>query len=343
MALLVLYGALGWAQTVAIASYNVENLFDGVDDGTEYPEYDSGTGAWDEARFKKRVELVGRAIKAIREGGPDILVLIEVESKRALDALADGPLAPYGYSYRLVPRAPGSAANVAILSRHAPIRAQAHAVETGAEFSQRYILELEFLIGGRPLVVFANHWKSKTGGAEDTEPKRRAQAALLAERVRLLLASRPSLDIVACGDFNEEPDEYEQRGGRYATALRPAASVADPARARAATRDAILTAPTAGISAEAARLGQDFVLLASPWLDPGHEGRGSYRSGARWERIDGFLLSQGLMDAANFSFASFKAIDAAFLLSSSGKPLRWDGKRLSGYSDHLPILLELSH
>ena len=166
---------------------------------------------------------------------------------------------------------------------------------------------------------------------------------MLAERIRFLHASRPALDIVACGDFNEEPDEYELRGGRYATALRLAASVADPARASVASKDAILTSPTASLLSEAARLGGGFVVMGSPWLDPRQEGRGSYRSGTRWERIDGFLLGAGLMDSLAFSYKSFRVIDDAFLLSSSGKPLRWDAKRLSGYSDHLPILLELSY
>ena len=32
---------------VTVLSYNVENLFDDVDNGTEYPENDPGAGEWD--------------------------------------------------------------------------------------------------------------------------------------------------------------------------------------------------------------------------------------------------------------------------------------------------------
>jgi exonuclease III len=204
-----------------------------------------------------------------------------------------------------------------------------HAASTPEGRAGRDILELELDAYGRKLVVMACHWKSKSGsGAAGTEEARRADAALVRSRVAARLASDPAAEILVCGDFNESPDEFLRVKKRYATAFMPAEE------ADSALPERLLVASS---SDDALPLDGEAVLF-SPWEEGGGYSY-SYR-GSR-ERLDGFLLSPGLLDGAGLSFKSFSVIDADFLLDGEGAPLAWPGAGTTGYSDHLPIFLSL--
>ena len=71
---------------VTVLSYNVQNLFDDVDDGLEYDEYRSSSG-WDRDAYFARLSRVDEVVR-LATGATlvDAIVLQEVESPRvALD------------------------------------------------------------------------------------------------------------------------------------------------------------------------------------------------------------------------------------------------------------------
>jgi len=52
---------------LVIMSWNVENLFDGIDNGTEYQEFDPGEGSWDDVTMcigGKTIQTVGKPSKS---------------------------------------------------------------------------------------------------------------------------------------------------------------------------------------------------------------------------------------------------------------------------------------
>ena len=53
--------------------------------------------------------------------------------------------------------------------------------------------------------LFVNHWTSRWGGREETNPKRAAIAKLLAHTVAAILEKDPQANIILMGDFNDEP------------------------------------------------------------------------------------------------------------------------------------------
>jgi hypothetical protein len=53
--------------------------------------------------------------------------------------------------------------------------------------------------------IFVNHWKSRTGGASETESQRIENATNLKHLADSLLAANPKANIVMMGDFNDEP------------------------------------------------------------------------------------------------------------------------------------------
>lgn len=333
------------AESLAVMSYNVENLFDTADDGGEYPEFSVAMGKWDEARYKARLERLAAVVLAAapEKKGPDILCLVEVENRGVLEELRTGALKASGYVASALAPAPGQAVNCGILSRFPIEETKAHAITTGSR-QGRYILEAEIGIGSRRLAVFVCHWKSKLEGAEETEAERVAAASLLVDLVSRILEADPGEEFLVCGDFNENPDEYERVGRRYPTAFMPASL-------RGSEEASSLCEPclfVAGEEGEAGLTGGRLSLY-SPWFAAGTAGGSaagdvdySYVMKGEKERIDGFLLSPGLLDEEGLSFASFSPLAADFLLDAKGVPLSYQPSRGSGYSDHLPIILGLS-
>ena len=248
-------------------SYNVENLFDDVDNGTEFRQYDPGAGKWNTESFALRVDTIAEVVRKAVPGGPDILLLQEIENENALRVLRDRGLAGMGYDHLVMVPKRRLAANVAILSR-LPV-ARVHTWQVGAFESSpvRDILEIEIEREGRILHLLDNHWKSKTDGARQTEVSRQEAAGVVARRLREILAADPAADVVVAGDFNESVDEYARAARGYLTALIPE-DVTVPIEARAAT---------IVLSGNARRLGivEDSLVLYEPWFELAPSQRGS--------------------------------------------------------------------
>lgn len=319
--------------SLVVMSWNVLSLFDAVEDGNEYADFSISRGTWGETRYRNRLELLGKAILASREKGPgsppgpDIVCLIEIEKESILADLAAGVLAEGGYRYRGFAKAPGSPIGVGVLSRLPISEARAWGLVLG-ERSERPILEARIAAGEASLVIFVCHWKSKIEGAAVTEPARRASAGLLSRLMTERQAALPGAAILACGDFNENPDEYARTGRRYPTAFMPA--------------------PEAGASGEGAiRLGDRKTvgsgeardLFFSPWSES--EAYSYVHQGIR-ERIDGFVVASGLLDGRDLELRDFQVFDGAGLVDDAGRPLPWSNATARGWSDHLPLLLGIS-
>ena len=334
------------AQRVVIMSYNVENLFDATDAGSEYAEYSVAAGRWDAARYKTRLGRLAEVVRAAAPTtkGPDVVCLMEVETRGVLEELRTGPLAGSGYKAAALVPAPHQAVNCGVLSR-LPLRGlRALGLAAGVR-EGRHILEVGLDVGGRELTVFVCHWKSKLEGAEATEAERREASALVAGRVAELLGQNPAAELFVCGDFNENPDEYALVEGAYRTALMPASASPDgsagsiaplpQAERDAAERKTIFVADAVKDAGPGSSAGP---ILYSPWAEWGGY---SYFFKGRGERIDGYLLAPGLLDGEGLTFAAFRSLPEAFLLDAQGLPVSYNAATGAGYSDHLPIVLEL--
>jgi endonuclease/exonuclease/phosphatase family metal-dependent hydrolase len=317
-------------------TYNVENLFDDVDNGTEFPEFDPSRGRWTAELFRLRVDTIAEVVRKAVPGGPDILMLQEVENENALRTLAGSGLKDLGYSRAVIVPKKGLAANVAVLTRLPVSRVNAFQVGRSKAGIVRDVVEVVIEKEGCTLHLLNNHWKSKTGGPQQTEDSRLEAARVVVRRVREILSLNPTADVVVAGDLNESTDEQERTGGRYQTAL---LSLGAQVPARYAESGIFLTG-----SPEEAGIAGDRLVLYDPWLELEPERRGSYFYGAAWETYDHFLLSPGLFDGQGFSCrkGSFTVFRPAFLLMDNGSPRKWSGlKGKKGYSDHLPLLITL--
>jgi endonuclease/exonuclease/phosphatase family metal-dependent hydrolase len=333
----------GRGEELVIVTYNVQNLFDDVDNGGEYPEYDPGRGEWDTRLFHRRLLALARTLRSFPQGGADVILLQEVENVNVLEQLREHYLHGGGYAYSAVTAAPDSPINLAFLSRLPPVGLKVHGITVNGEPAGRPLMELQFDCGGQRLILLHCHWKSKRGGAEETEELRRAAAAAAAERIAALQRRHPGAAIIIAGDLNENADEWSRCSGAYPTALMPASAVTsaaptDPAAHRAelyvtGDRDLWRSAPAPGNGAPAP--------LYSPWLAGDLSAEGSFHYDGQWETIDQFLLHPALGDGEGLEYAGCRACTSPRLLSETGTPLRWITRTERGCSDHLPLLLRV--
>jgi len=330
-------------ENCTILTYNVQNLFDDVNDGTEYDEFIPATGGWNSGLFHLKLQRVSEVLTRFPGGGADIILLQEVENENALEMLRTHYLKGGGYRYSAVSDAPDTAVQTAVLSRFPITQVKAHTVTLNGQAVGRPILECSFEAVGRKLVLFCCHWKSKSGGAENTEPDRIAAAGVLADILQTKSADEASVPVLVAGDLNECIDEWELHSGTYQTALMPVSRIgADVGEGNGGgnTGGSGESGESLFVSGEFDEAGihDGHTVLFSPWLAQ-DEYRGSYAYRGTWEKIDHFLLNGCFKDSMGIEYDSFLVIDDTLLLDDEGYPVRWIPDLERGYSDHLPLLL----
>ncbi|MDR1930739.1 MAG: endonuclease/exonuclease/phosphatase family protein [Treponema sp.] len=343
---------------LVIGSWNVQTLFDGEDNGSEYDEYRE-TALWNEKKYRARLNILSGAIQHLNEGRaedsggvPDLLALIEIENLSVLEDIAAMPDLPYRWLF--FAGTPGAPLGLGVLSRF-PIRdAKTHAVSVPGGEAPRPVAEFWLEPDKREaLVLMVCHWKSKLGGGEATETARQAAAAVISRRLGEIEQSSPGTQVIILGDLNENHDELVRTNGAYLPAL-----IADSPSA------AVYTAAGSGITAPRPGF-RDFLILSggkppvleylegprlngtplfSPWMEenngknPGH---GSYYYQDQWETIDHFLLNPPLFDGAGWEYDGFKALNTAPFTNAAAVPEAFNPRTGGGLSDHLPIILSL--
>ena len=267
---------------ISIVSWNLQTFFDAVDSGTEYDEFTGRKSKWTEEKYKERLERLCTFMKAVNA---DIFCFMEVENTAVVQDIANTlQVGISGMSWRYVcfARESGSSLGCAVFSRYEPESLTVHstdcrvAVQTEA-FSglsageplvrpaMRPLMEIRFSFDSlgsgtaaesrvRKLALFVAHWKSKSGGAKESEVWRSCQEAVLSGRIQSTLADGYS--VVACGDFNRELAEFKYSKVAGYVDLRGSFST---------------------------------VSVKSPWFSAGEEG--SYFYDEAWNCIDHFFFA----------------------------------------------------
>jgi hypothetical protein len=311
-----------------VISWNVQNLFDGIDDGTEYSEFDPGSGEWDERLYQRRLERTGEVILKGASGIPDLLILQELEKPGVLDDLADGPLRHIAYPWRL--SVPGySIIRCGVLSRH-PI-SDVEVVDCGYFGIRPLRPALAFTVDspGGPVRVVALHWKSPVDGRSATENTRCREAQIVKELIEPLVARDPETEIIIIGDLNTPGDGF----------VRPAALAPWEPDLDIINDEAVLyrTDITEGVGMQ-----NGAFVFFDPDPDPARGAEGTYWYRDNWERPDRALLSRGLTSYPGLLFESCYTGGSAIMGDREGRPERWVSDWEEGYSDHLPLVLTFS-
>ncbi|MDR0375404.1 MAG: endonuclease/exonuclease/phosphatase family protein [Treponema sp.] len=336
------------SSALSVATWNLQALFDGKDDGVEYEEY-RGDNGWNNEKYLARLNNFSKAIASLGKNWPDVLALIEVENAGVLEKLATEYMADSGYRYSFFAGLSGYSLGLGLLSRYPFTKTLSHSSNIGGEILPRPVMEARLEPEGHPIVIFVCHWKSKLGGDDKTEALRRDAAVVILRRIIAIRAENEDIPILVLGDLNENHDEFVRHDGEIRCALLPDS----PEAARFAGFDFELE------DEEYQRAPQDFFVLSAekppkssffcdvegifytPWETELE--KGSYFYGGGWESIDHLLLSDAFFDSRGWDFKNATVIDAEPFVNSKGEPNSYNTRTGSGLSDHLPLVLTLEN
>jgi endonuclease/exonuclease/phosphatase family metal-dependent hydrolase len=230
LAILLLALAAGAAESAAadgavpvpaaffVANWNVENLYDAVDDpdndGDDEFLPNNVTTRWTQVRYETKLDNLAKVISGMNGGeGPDVLGLEEVENEDVVRDLVERlPGKRYGIVHADSPD-PRGIDTAMLFNRARFALLESHAYKIPLKWGEtRDILHavLEDR-DGEKLHVLVNHWPSRGGGIEASEPKRVVAARTLAKSIARIYRREPAARIVVLGDFNDTPSDRSIR------------------------------------------------------------------------------------------------------------------------------------
>jgi predicted extracellular nuclease len=199
--------------SLRIAFYNVENLFDIYDDPiTQDSEYlPTSKSQWTLERYEKKLSNLAKVIEGM--DFPSILGMAEIENRKVLEDLVNQPIIKarnYNIAHFESPDERGI--DVAMIYKKSDFdvkNMKYHRIKFAKDNDKtRDILEVSGILRGTPLTVFVNHWPSRSGGAAESETKRVQTAEQLKTAVDAILQKDKNNQIVIMGDLNDEPDNF---------------------------------------------------------------------------------------------------------------------------------------
>ncbi len=310
-----------------IMSYNVENLFDLIDNpDKEDDEFlPNSEKQWNAKRYNKKIDDLSRVISSIKKDVlPDIVGLVEVENREVVKDLASSSKlqkADYGIVHEESPDARGI--DVALMYKKTSFTYLNHEkisvnFDFEPETKTRDILYVKGKMNDQELLhIFVNHWSSRREGQKETEPKRLYAASLLKNKVDQILREDNNAKIVILGDFNDEPQN------------KSLCEILD-----------------AGNSKEKGNKKLYNLLYNKDLLN-----LGTYNYKGKWNMLDNIIVSNALLnskkgyvvatDEANIFSEKWmlfynKKYDYSVPNKTYGGP-----KYYGGISDHLPVFVEL--
>lgn len=325
------------SQVFGVAFYNLENLFDTINNNGKYDAEFSPAGArrWNGDKYRSKINNLARAITNFTTPttpeGPAFIGVSEIENRSVLEDLVkaiDARLKQEG-------RKPW---HLQVVHHDSPDR---RGVDVGALYNPRFFkfinvtntpLTIDSLpnfrtrdqmcvtgrMGNDTVSIIVNHWPSRLGGERQSSPLREAAAAVskhIADSVRAL---RPNEGIIIMGDLNDDPFNK---------------SCAQVIGAKKKMKDV----PADG--------------FYNPFWKLLDDGIGTLAYNSSWNLFDQIMVSGSLMEDnvkdGDLYFWRAQVNNFDFLKDTEGSrqgyPLRTysAGAFLNGYSDHFPTMILL--
>lgn len=314
-----------------IAFYNLENLFDTINDPTRNDEASPimeikrNQGAI----YKKKVRNMAQVIADIGTdftgNTPAIIGVSEIENITVLEDITNDSLLikkDYGIVHFDSPDRRGI--DVGLLYQKKifqPISKSTHTLRIyNAETTRRIYTRDQLLVTGKlddeVIHIIVNHWPSRRGGEAKSRPNRIAAARLNKRIIDSLQVTNPYAKIITMGDLNDNPIN---------------ASVQKILKAKRKKKQVKL---------------KD---IYNPMIDFYKKGLGSnaYRDG--WSLFDQIMVTQPFIEKDYSSYRFYKAgvFNRNYLTNKKGAfkgyPFRsfTNGGFTNGFSDHFPVYIYL--
>lgn len=301
------------------AFYNVENLFDTLDHPIKKDEEFTPTSEknWTGKRYYVKLKRIRKVINAL--DNPIAMGLCEVENAAVLkDLTTRGDLKGIGYDFIHYESPDMRGIDAAFIYQKKHLKILSHnkitinfPKEVIEDYTTRDILHVKAMTIEKEIIhFFVNHWPSRYGGVEESEPKRLYVASQLKKEIDKIRIESPNEGIVLLGDFND-----------------------------GTTNNSIVNV----LKAKNKKNAEIFCCHC----DLEKNGEGSYNYRGEWNMMDQFFVSQNLMDAGSIQYLKAGILKEDYLFFNHPKygktPTRTYGGPIyySGYSDHLPVYIDL--
>ena len=309
-----------------IGFYNVENLFDTIDiDGKADEEFTpESKKKWNTERYFKKLNDLAKVVDAMNY--PAILGLCEVENATVLkDFIAETSLKNHDYNYVHFESPDFRGIDVAMIYQKNIFQIlNSEAIEINFpksiigedKYTTREILYVQGIFAKKDtLHIYINHFPSRRGGLEASEPKRTYVAEQLMKSVNSVFSKNKNANILLMGDFNDEPDNNS------ITKTIGAKNLPDN------------SSPTSLINCAA---------------EQDSRKKGTYNYRGNWNMLDQIIVSNALLQKnGNLKIGEFQIFQKEWMMFKSKKygltPNRTYGgpNYYGGFSDHLPVFVEI--
>ena len=262
-------------RNLTLVFYNVENLFDTVDDPKkDDAEFLPGSEKkWDHIKYSKKLDDLSKVLSSVNPNElPEIIGLCEVENREVVSDLAKtGNLAKGKYRVVHHENPDTRGIDCALLYRpnefrvvtHFPVRIQ---FKNEPQHKTRDILYVKGkTLNREEFHIFVNHWPSRIGGVAETEHNRVEVAQVLRSKIDSVLLQNPEANIVVMGDMNDEPENKS---------LHETLSAKKP--------------------------GTPGAKLVNLMFPDDLQEKGSYYYRGNWNMLDNLVVSSGLLDDTGF-------------------------------------------
>jgi hypothetical protein len=333
--LIVTFSNSVWAQDIkldperkyhiaCVAFYNVENLFDTIDDPKiNDEEYLPGSAImWNTEKYVHKLNRISEVISQIgTEYTPDgaaIIGLCEIENKQVLEDLIKTPLLA-SRNYKIAHYDSPDRRGIDVAFLYQPkyftlLSSSAHRIykPDDPEYFTRDQVLISGELNGERMHLMVAHWPSRRGGETRSAPNRMLAAQVGRNVVDSIFAAEPGAKIVYMGDLNDDPVNK---------------SVTEGLRAKG--------------NVKKLEEGDLFNTMNKFYKD----GIGTLAYRDSWNLFDNMIVSQSFLggDLNTYRFYKSKIFNKPFVRQSAGNfqgyPFRSyvAGRYDGGYSDHFAV------
>nr|WP_117584375.1 endonuclease/exonuclease/phosphatase family protein [Tamlana sedimentorum] len=312
------------------AFYNLENLFDTINDPSKLDEYSPMMELKTERSsvYFQKINNMARVLADIGKdetrNSPVIIGLSEVENKKVIeDVISDSLLVDRDYEIIHFNSPDARGIDVAMLYQKAlftPTHTSSHVLKIYDNKTQKRIYTRDqLLVSGMleddKIHVIVNHWPSRRGGEAKSRAKRMAAAKLTKHLVDSLQIIDPYARVLIMGDFNDNPNNasfkkvLKTKNNREKIAMKG---------------------------------------IYNPFETFFKKGLGTTAYRDSWSLFDQILLTKPLLEKDYSSFKFYKAgiYNKRYIIQNSGKykgyPFKsWSNGFTNGFSDHFPVYVFL--
>ena len=313
-------------QLSCIAFYNLENLFDTINQSNNDEEFlPNGAIKWNTIKYNSKLKNMSNAISQLgldySQLGAALIGVSEIENRMVLEDLVKQPaISKRGYEIVHYDSPDFRGVDVGLLYNpklFIVTNSKSYRLNSTLFRSPtRDQLMVSGYLQGEKIHVIVNHWPSRSGGEEASRPRRNAAAALTRSIADSLFNTDPKAKIIIMGDLNDDP-----------------------------FNESCATILGAKKNSEDVKTGD----LYNVFWKTLESGSGTLSYNDQWNLFDQIIISNELIngDKSKLKFWKSEIFYRPFLIQQEGRykgtPLRTHsgGVWLNGYSDHLPSMIYL--